>query len=36
FKDIDGIDKEDMDIYKILDSDDEIIEIIKKAPLRKE
>ena len=36
FKDINSIDEEDMDIYKIADSDDEIIEIIKKAPLRKE
>jgi len=36
FKEIDAIDEEDMDIYKILDSDDEIIEIIKNAPLRKE
>jgi len=36
FADINSIDEEDMDIYKILDSGDEIIEIIKKAPLRKE
>lgn len=36
FKEISAIDEEDMDIYKILDSNDEIIEIIKKAPLRKE
>lgn len=36
FKDIKAIDEEDMDIYKITDSEDEIIEIIKKAPLRKE
>ena len=36
FQDINSIDEEDMDIYKIVDSDDEIIEIIKKAPLRKE
>ena len=36
FKEIKAIDEEDMDIYKILDSDDEIIDIIRKAPLRKE
>ena len=36
FKEINTIDEEDMDIYKITDSEDEIIEIIKKAPLRKE
>lgn len=36
FKEINAIDEEDMNIYKIVDSSDEIIEIIKKAPLRKE
>lgn len=36
FKEIKAIDEDDMDIYKITDSEDEIIEIIKKAPLRKE
>lgn len=36
FKEINAIDKEDMDIYKITDSEDEIIEIVKNAPLRKE
>lgn len=36
FKEIKAIDEEDMNIYKITDSEDEIIEIIRKAPLRKE
>lgn len=36
FKEIEAIDEEDMSIYKMIDSDDEIIEIIKNAPLRKE
>ncbi|MBU6431027.1 MAG: TIGR00730 family Rossman fold protein [Patescibacteria group bacterium] len=36
FKEISAIDEEDMNIYKITDSLDEIIEIIKNAPLRKE
>ncbi len=36
FKEIKAIDEEDMSIYKILDSNDEIIDIIRKAPLRKE
>lgn len=36
FKDTNAIDKTDMKIYKILDSNDEIIEVIKNAPLRKE
>ena len=36
FKEINAIDEEDMDIYRILDSADEIIEIIRNAPLRKE
>ncbi len=31
-----GVDKEDMDIYKIVDSAEEAYEIIKKAPERKE
>lgn len=35
-KEINAIDEEDMNIYRILDSNDEIIEIIKNAPLRKE
>lgn len=36
FKDYSAIDEEDMKIYRIIDSIDEIIEIIKNAPLRKE
>lgn len=36
FKEINAIDEEDMDIYKITDSEDEVIDIIKNAPLRKE
>ena len=36
FKDYSAIDEKDMSIYKITDSIDEIIEIIKNAPLRKE
>lgn len=36
FKEINAIDEEDMNIYKITDSEDEIIDIIKNAPLRKE
>lgn len=35
-KEIDAIDEDDMEIYKITDSLDEIIEIVRKAPLRKE
>lgn len=35
-KEINAVDEDDMSIYKIVDSNDEIIEIIKKAPLRKE
>lgn len=35
-KDIEALDESDMEIYKILDSNEEIIEIIKNAPLRKE
>lgn len=36
YEDFGGIDKEDMDIYKIVDSAEEAYEIIKKAPERKE
>lgn len=36
FEEIKAIHKEDMSIYRILDSHDEIIEIIKNEPLRKE
>lgn len=36
FKNYSAIDEKDMNIYKIVDSIDEIIEIIKNAPLRKE
>lgn len=36
FQEINAIDEEDMDMYKIVDSNDEIINIIKNAPLRKE
>lgn len=36
FTEYSAIDREDMDIYKIVDSIDEIIEIIRNAPLRKE
>lgn len=36
FKEYSAIDEKDMSIYKIVDSVDEIIEIIKNAPLRKE
>lgn len=35
-KEINAVDEDDMSIYKIVDSNDEIIEIIRKAPLRKE
>lgn len=35
-KDIKALDQSDMEIYQILDSNDEIIEIIKNAPMRKE
>jgi len=30
------ISKEDLDLYKIVDNDEEVIEIVKKAPMRKE
>lgn len=35
-REINAIDENDMSIYKIVDSNDEIIEIIRNAPLRKE
>lgn len=36
YEDLGGIDKEDMEIYKIVDGAEEAYEIIKKAPERKE